>query len=749
MNKKSLTGYSDKIGVAPGETIQFKVGTYGPERYRADIVRIICGDVEPGGAGVKEVEIDSPANGEYAGRNQPIHTGSCVIIAPSPHLNDLSSFSVQAMIWPTLPGGRAQAILGNWSQPDGRGFALIVDEKGAVALRLGDGKGGVATISTGSPLRARQWAFVAGSYDSASGEARIFQEPMALGTEVVAGSDPRLVTRKIDLKDVNLGGETFLMGAWNEKGSGGRRFGAHFNGKIDSPRLAKRALRRSEMEELRQWPPAADVRKSTVAAWDFSKDIASERVTDLSPNRLHGETVNLPARAMTGPNWDGSEQNWQHAPEQYGAIHFHDDDLYDAGWDTDFELTIPSDMRSGLYAARLRAGDSEDYIPFIVRPPRGKTTSKVAFLASTATYMAYANTRLHFEGSGVELMRGNLTVLTSDRLFLMEHPEVGLSLYDHHSDRSGVCYSSRLRPILDMAPKTRLWSLNGDTHVIDWLEQEGFDCDVITDEDLHREGVDLLARYRAVVTGAHPEYYSTEMLDAVRGYLQQGGRLMYMGGNGFYWRIAFNKEKPGVIEVRRAEDGTRAWKSDPGEYHHSFNGEYGGLWVRQRRAPNLLVGVGFTAQGFDVSSYYRRRPGSFDARAAFIFEGIGDEELIGDFGTTGGGAAGEEIDRYNRYLGSPLHTLVLASSENHSAHYVWVKEEMYSNVLATSGIESPRVHADMVFFECPAGGAVFSTGSIAWSASLSHNRYENNVSRITGNVLRRFLDEAPFELPAP
>ena len=48
------------------------------------------------------------------------------------------------------------------------------------------------------------------------------------------------------------------------------------------------------------------------------------------------------------------------------------------------------------------------------------------------------------------------------------------------------------------------------------------------------------------------------------------------------------------------------------------------------------------------------------------------------------------------------------------------------------------------FFETAAGGAVFSTGSIAWCGSLSHNRYDNNVARITGNVIRRFLDPAPF-----
>ena len=116
------------------------------------------------------------------------------------------------------------------------------------------------------------------------------------------------------------------------------------------------------------------------------------------------------------------------------------------------------------------------------------------------------------------------------------------------------------------------------------------------------------------------------------------------------------------MEVRRGEDGTRLWVSEPGEYFMSFNGQYGGMWRRNGRPPNTLVGVGFTAQGFDIATYYRRTLESHDPRAAFIFEHV-SEDIIGDFGLGFGGAAGQEIDRYDRALGSPPHALVLASSE--------------------------------------------------------------------------------------
>src|SRR5690606_3782111 len=108
--------------------------------------------------------------------------------------------------------------------------------------------------------------------------------------------------------------------------------------------------------------------------------------------RLDGLAVNLPARGMKGHNWTGEAMTWPQKPEHYGAIHFHEDDLADACWEPDFELTIPASAKSGVYAVRLRtAGGGEDYIPLFVRPAVDAPTATVAVLASTATYMAYAN----------------------------------------------------------------------------------------------------------------------------------------------------------------------------------------------------------------------------------------------------------------------------------------------------------------------------------------------------------------------
>ena len=442
-------------------------------------------------------------------------------------------------------------------------------------------------------------------------------------------------------------------------------------------------------------------------------------------------------------------------PERYAAVHFHDDDLYDARWGTDFSFEVPNELRSGLYAVRLHAEEDEFYVPFAVLPPREGPTAAAAFLLPTASYMAYANNRIALDVPEVEIVVGRLVEHKSHDLFMQVHPELGLCFYDVHNDGSGVFYSSRLRPVVDMQPKiigalggagSNVWQFNADTHILGWLERCGKPFDVITDEDLHREGLSLLENYRVVLTGSHPEYHSAAMLDALEAFVHRGGRLMYLGGNGFYWRISFHPELPGVIECRKSEDGIRAFAPLPGEFFASFTGEYTGLWRRNGRPPNRLVGIGMVSQGFDVSAPYRRTQASRDPRAAFIFEGV-DDEIIGDFGLSGGAAAGLELDAVDHTLGTPEHTLVLASSERFSDLYLMTPEDMLDPVPGLGGTEADIIRSDMVFFETPGGGAVFSTGSIAWAGSMAWNGYDNHVAAITANVLRRFLAPEPFRFP--
>lgn len=755
----AITGYTNQMSVQPGEHIKFMVSS-DHKKYRTNMVHLIHGDSDPEGPGLKINKINADVDKEYKGRKQDIYMGSYVKFDDQFPFENIRSFSLQAMIFPTTPELGVQGILTKWSPDQNSGYGLFIDEKGCLAVWIGDKEGKVEKVSTNQPLVSQTWYFVGASFDAESGKVTVFQEANISKTNgrfsLPYGID-HMNARNEKVTAVQPYASTeapFLIASlFDQKTNGKHKVIWRYNGKIDRPRMANVALSKEEMASWIDSPTGDGV----VAAWDFAQGMTGkgfkelEKVYDASSNQLHGETVNHPTRAVTGYNWTSEEQNFTHAPEQYAAIHFHDDDMTDAKWDVDFEWKVPDDLKSGVYAAHVYAeDDNEDYITFFVRPKKGQPTAKAVLILPTASYLAYANNRFQ-DIPLAQLMFGRAPVVQQEDMYLGEHAEYGLSTYDHHNDGTGVCFSSSLRPILNMRPKYRhnlspsLWQFNADLHLIDWLTEKGFDFDVITDQDLHFEGAELLNHYTVAITGSHPEYFSGPMLDAVEDFQSNGGRFMYMGSNGFYWVVTFDPENPSLMEVRK-NYGNQGWKSKPGEIHLSITGEQGSIWKHRGRAPQKICGVGYMAEGFEVSSYYRRSEDSFNSNLDWVFEGIEMDEILGDFGLVGGGAAGLELDIFDEELGTPSHAVILASSEGHTNVYVPVAEELYFNITGLGGEENPKVRADMVYYPTPNGGGVFSTGSIAYCGSLSHNNYDNNISRLTENVLKRFLSEEPLPL---
>ena len=719
-----IVGYSDRFSVRPGQTIRFMVSSEAPA-YRAQLVRLRHTDANPEGPGCKIEALASSISGEYPGRYQAIHSGSYAAVPHHPLLNCPNGFTLRAWIYPTTPQKGLQGLLTKLSGQSG--YGLFIDEDGSLALWVGDGTR-LEKVSTGVPLHPAQWHCVAASYDAATGAVCLYQELQS--NWPVARAQAR-VCKTIRPLVVGENGEDLLMAC----AAAGPVATHHFNGKIDNPRLYGRALSVAEAD--------AD---TPIANWDFSLDIGAEMVRDTEANQLHGCTVNLPTRAVTGHNWTGDEADFKVAPSQYGAIHFHDDDLEDAQWDAAFEWTVPPHWPSGVYAAHLTSADSEDYLPFIVVP--AKAQARIAFLAPTLTYLVYANQRFNDPIRAMLDLRESSDATPQDQY--MQDQRL-LSCYDLHSDGTGVCYSSRRRPIVNFRPLYRMPSrslaahwprlLNADLHLLDWLDTKGFAYDVITDDELHCEGSELLEPYQVILTGTHPEYWTASMLKGLESYQAGGGRLMYLGGNGFYWIASFDPRRPHIVEVRRWR-GSRAWEVAPGECFHSTTGEMGGLWRFRNRAPQKMVGVGFTSQGGGRNRPYRRQPDSLDPRAAFIFAGLAPGELIGDFPALvlEHGAGGFEIDRIDRGQGTPDHALLLASAEGFTDLYQVAIEDQLVSAPNTGGSQNPLVRSDMVYFEGPKGGAVFSVGSISWCSCLSYNCGDNNVSRITENVLRRFAE---------
>jgi N,N-dimethylformamidase len=151
--------------------------------------------------------------------------------------------------------------------------------------------------------------------------------------------------------------------------------------------------------------------------------------------------------------------------------------------------------------------------------------------------------------------------------------------------------------------------------LIGWLEARGFGYHVITDENLHREGAAVLRPYNVMLTGSHPKYYSAAVLDGMEDYLTAGGRLMYLGGNDFYWG---HRTIPRSLMLSRRvrQKAVRAHgKRVPANIFIAPRASvagFGAIGLGRRRS---WLGSVFAAQGFDHSTYYRRMPDSNDRRA--------------------------------------------------------------------------------------------------------------------------------------
>ena len=77
-----------------------------------------------------------------------------------------------------------------------------------------------------------------------------------------------------------------------------------------------------------------------------------------------------------------------------------------------------------------------------------------------------------------------------------------------------------------------------DLGFLHWLHDTGRGVDVLAQEDLDETtGAELAAAYDLLVFPGHHEYVTEAEYDAVTGFRDRGGNLMFLSANNFFWRI--------------------------------------------------------------------------------------------------------------------------------------------------------------------------------------------------------------------
>ena len=299
---------------------------------------------------------------------------------------------------------------------------------------------------------------------------------------------------------------------------------------------------------------------------------------------------------------------------------------------------------SGLYFLRLSASDGRvGYAPFVVRPR--SPASHVAVILSTNTWQAY-----------------NFWDATGDGW--------GDSWYVSAAARS----VDLERPFLDFGVPFRFrdWDLD----FIAWLNRTGKRVDFLTDDDLEalRSGDELASAYDLVVFPGHAEYVTQHAYDVVQHYRDDGGNLMFLSANNFFWKV--QRDRQLLTKVAQ--------------------------WRNLGRPEAALVGAQFVA-----GDYGGHQAGYVVQGSPWAFAGTGlrNGDRFGSYGY--------EID--GRSPESPPGTQVLASIPN----------------LMGAGRT-----AEMTYYETPGDAKVFAAGALNFAASIGDPAVAQLVENIWTRLSR-------------
>ena len=349
-------------------------------------------------------------------------------------------------------------------------------------------------------------------------------------------------------------------------------------------------------------------------------------------------------------------------------------------WEVSHKLVLSDTIQGGYKSILLTNSAGNFRIPVLVK---SKSKSEILCVASTNTWQAY-----------------NLWG--------------GASFYKYHIEES--CPNKR--PYADLVSFHRPFGVgsrrctghlfNAELGLTHWLEEKNLAFDVVADMDIHNNP-ELMKNYKMVFLNTHSEYWTKEAFDGLEEYLNQGGNLCYLGGNGIYLKVTINDKNQIECQKTNAD--------------HKMDGSPGGHWRNEKLNRNeaSVLGNAYTAIGYNTYTPYMVINGDH-----WLFEGteLKKGDLFGE-SLNKKYASGHETDKINEH--SPKNVVLLARGLNQEAIHELGKPDAARN----GG-------ADMVYYDHPGGGAVFSSGSITSSCSML---VDPAMSKIIENLVEKMVKQ--------
>lgn len=451
-------------------------------------------------------------------------------------------------------------------------------------------------------------------------------------------------------------------------------------------------------------------------------------------------------------------------------------DSYSSGcdWEESYRWDLPADLPPGPYLIELldparSDGSALAHHVVFVRPRRG-ARERIALLLTTSTWTAYNDFGggSHYRGLIEGYPQGASPILSTRRpwsrgqIWLPDHaprivpprrpanPEP--ARYDFLEWACANGYS-------------RYCAASGwagyERHFFRWAEREGYEIDLLTQEDLHLRP-EMLDGYRCVAIAGHDEYWTREMRESIEGFVRGGGRVARFAAN-FMWQIRLEENATRQVcykyaardldPVAGGQDRSRltsAWEDPlvgyPGARTFGVNGLRGIYAGWGGMAPRA-------SRGFTVF-----RPDHW----AFAGTGLGYADMFGDEA----GIFAYEVDglelTFRDGLPEPLGTdgtpdglQILAMNwatqaergvpEHAWSYFIGDRDARLTAMLldgeVTDATLARRSRGNGVMVSFPLGkGEVLTAASCEWVVGLLHP--DPLTQQITRNILDRFLADA-------
>ena len=354
-------------------------------------------------------------------------------------------------------------------------------------------------------------------------------------------------------------------------------------------------------------------------------------------------------------------------------------------WPAATSFTVPRDWPSGVYVAEMKteAGRTRPII-FWVREDNPGSTAHLLFLSSVNTHQAYND-----YGGG--------------------------SLYGF----GGTVKSTQVsfnRPYTTGLGKYQIW----EAKAIPWLEDHGYAVEYATTYDLQFHP-DLLTHYDVAMIVGHSEYWSWDMRQRVKEFLDDGGRFISLTGNTMWWQVRFEDNGRTMI-------GYKDWTKDP---QKSAQLSTDNPWdVPIYDTPFTFTGLHWPFGGYPGANgdgYYAVNTDHWVYQGADVSE----NQLIGKGTSLETSIHDKESDGMAFNCATDGATILgpVGNTGTPRNFTVLGLTTVYSQIRDLDDFTM------MGIYTVPGGGAFFSAGTTGWALGLN----DPAIDRMTRNVIDRFL----------